>query len=170
MSNTLVLYYSQSACNLVRNGDTEEYKGNTQIAAEIIQDTLGCDIFRVELLEEHGNDWYADRKRLKKIMKSRPELKSYLTDVSSYDNIFVCTPCWWGSLSPAIMSQLDMLNLAGKKIMGLVTHEDSDPEGSINDLRKLYKKATFGKSILVLGEDIFRQSSFIQRWAMREVK
>ncbi len=56
---------------------------------------------------------------------ARPELKKYLDDISDYDHVFVCGPCWWGTYPVAVFTQLERLDFTGKKVMALMTHEGS---------------------------------------------
>lgn len=42
---------------------------------------------------------------------ARPESKKYLDDISEYDNVFVCGPCWWGDLSGSGRSSLSLSDL-----------------------------------------------------------
>lgn len=41
-------------------------------------------------------------------------VEKYLKDISEYDNIFVCGPCWWGTYPVAVFTQLERLDFTGK--------------------------------------------------------
>ena len=56
---------------------------------------------------------------------ARTELKRYLDHIDSYENVFVCGSCWWGTYPVAVFTQLEKLDFTGKKVMALMTHEGS---------------------------------------------
>ena len=102
-------------------------KGNTEICAEFIQKAVGGDLFEVETVNDYSVNYHKCTEEASKELKenTRPELKKYLEDISEYDNIFVCGPCWWGTYPAAVFTQLERLDFTGKKVMALMTHEGS---------------------------------------------
>lgn len=45
-----------------------------------------------------------------------------MEDISDYDNIFVCGPCWWGTYPVAVFTQLERLDFTGKKVIPFMTN------------------------------------------------
>ena len=119
MAKTLVIYYSRGGQNYV-NGKVELLeKGNTRIVCEFIRDAVGADLFRLETVKPYSDNYIACTEEAKKERRenARPELKEYLSSVDGYDNIVVAGPCWWGTFPMAVFSQLERLDLGGKKFL-----------------------------------------------------
>jgi flavodoxin len=167
MSNNLILYYSRKGENYV-NGEIQNLsKGNTEIVAEFIQDTVGGDLFEVDTVERYADDYYACIDEAKKELNAnaRPELREYLDSIDEYDNLFVCGPCWWGTFPMAIFSQLERLDFTGKKVMAVMTHEGSGLGSCERDLKKICTGATFGKGLAVHGAEAAKSESTVAAWA-----
>ena len=96
-------------------------------------------------------------------------MKKYLKEISAYDNIFVCGPCWWGTYPVAVFTQLERLDFTGKKVMALMTHEGSGLGNSERDLRKICKGAIFGTGIAVHGADAEKAQIAVTNWAKKNV-
>ena len=116
MSKNLILYYSQKLS-----------KGNTAYVATYIQEAIGGDLFPIETVDAYPNDYMACIDQAKKEMNAhaRPALVHYIDDISDYDNIFICGPCWWGLFPMPIYSQLERLDFTNKNVYVVVTHEGS---------------------------------------------
>ena len=87
MANTLVVYYSRKGENHMPGGIQVLEKGNTEYAAEYIAKALNADIFEVDTVKPYAEDYkaccgeaFAEFKA-----KARPEIKSFVEDISSYD-------------------------------------------------------------------------------------
>ena len=102
--------------------------------------------------------------------QERPELKEYLESIDGYDNIFVCGPCWWGTYPMAIFSQLDRLDLSGKTVTALMTHEGSGLGSCERDLKKYCANAIMKKGIAVQGGRTANSEGKIAAWAKEVVK
>lgn len=100
---------------------------------------------------------------------ARPELKKMLTDVSQYDNIFVCGPCWWGTYPCAVFTQLEALDFTGKKVFPLMTHEGSGLAGAPAALKKYCKGAAVGQGLAVLGSNAKGSEKTVADWARASV-
>lgn len=167
----LIIYYSRKGENYV-NGDLKRLeKGNTEICAEFIQKAVGGDLFEVQTITPYSESYNACIEQAKKELreKVRPKLKKYLQDISQYDNIFVCGPCWWGTFPMAVFSVLERLDFTGKKVLPLMTHEGSGMGGSERDIREICKGAVFGKGLAVHGADASRSEKKIAEWAKNAV-
>lgn len=171
MSDTLVIYYSQSPEEITDEQEKSTYKGNTQIAAEVIQQALNCDIFRVELDESSTNKMYHSSKgKLSKMTDTRPVLKNYLEDISGYKNIFVCGPNWYRTFPAAIFTAVENLDFTDKKVICLITHEGSGVSECVRDLRRVCRGASFGQSFDAIGSDVQEYVENIAQWAKYEVQ
>jgi len=167
----LILYYSRKGENYVNGAIRSIAKGNTERCAEYIQKAVGGDLFEIETVKTYPADYIACTEEAKEELRSkaRPELKRMLTDISAYDNVFVCGPCWWGTFPCAVFTQLEALDFTGKKVMALMTHEGSGLGGCERDLKAICRGASFGRGLAVHGADAAKSESAVAAWAKAQV-
>ena len=167
MANNLIIYYSRKGQNYVNGSIRSLAKGNTEICAEYIQKAVGGDLFEIETVKEYAEDYYEciDEAKAELRTDARPELKNMLTDISAYDNIFVCGPCWWGTYPCAVFTQLEALDFTGKNVFPLMTHEGSGLAGAPAALKKYCKGATVGKGLAIHGAEASRSEREVASWA-----
>ena len=171
MAKNLIIYYSRKGENYWNGSFKDLKKGNTEIVAEYIQKAVGGDLFEVETVREYSPSYMTCIEEAQEELrqKARPELKRYLDDISAYDNVFVCGPCWWGTFPMAIFTQLEKLDWTGKKVMAVMTHEGSGLGGSERSLKEICKGASFGKGFSVAGHDAARSEAQVAAWAKSQV-
>ncbi len=171
MSKTLVIYYSREGENYVNGSIQKIAKGNTEVAAEYIRDAVGADLFKVDTVVPYSEDYMTciDEAKAETQKNERPELKDMLTDISSYDNIVIAGPCWWGTYPMAIFTQIDALDFTGKNVFALMTHEGSGLAGSERDLKKYCKGAAIGKSLAVQGARVASSEKLIADWSQKNL-
>ena len=171
MAKNLIIYYSRKGQNYVNGSIRELKKGNTEIVAEFIQKAVGGDLFEVETVKDYSADYMTCTQEAQEELrrKERPELKAYLDDISAYDNVFVCGPCWWGTFPMAVLTQLEKLDFTGKKVFAVMTHEGSGLGGSERTLRDACKGATIGKGLAVHGADAAKSEATVAAWAKKSV-
>jgi len=92
---------------------------------------------------------------------------AYLDDISPYDNVFVCGPCWWGTFPMAVVSQLERLDFTGRKVFAVMTHEGSGLGGSERTLKQSCRGATFGKGLAIYGAEAPRSEAVVAAWAKK---
>lgn len=172
MAKNLIIYYSRKGENYFSGSIRSIEKGNTEIVAEYIQEAVGGDLFEVDTVKPYAASYSTCIEEAKQELcnNARPELKKYLSDISAYDNIFVCGPCWWSTYPMAIFSQLEKLDFTGKKIMAVMTHEGSGLANSERDLKRHCPGATFGKGIAIHGGSVKESKEEIFAWAQAQVK
>ena len=171
MSKNLIIYYSRKGQNYVNGSIKELKKGNTEIVAEFIQKAVGGDLFEIETVREYSKDYMACTEEAQEELrrKARPELKAYLSDISEYDKVFVCGPCWWGTFPMAVLTQLERLDFTGKKVFAVMTHEGSGLGGSERSLKTSCKGATIEKGLAIHGADAAKSEAAVAAWAKKSV-
>ena len=171
MSKNLIIYYSRKGQNYVNGSIKDLKKGNTEIVAEFIQKAVGGDLFEIETVREYSKDYMTCTEEAQEELrtKARPELKRYLDDISEYDNVFVCGPCWWGTFPMALLTQLEKLDFTGKKVIAVMTHEGSGLGGSESTLKASCKGATIGRGLAVHGADAAKSEATVAAWAKKSV-
>lgn len=162
----LIIYYSRKGTNYSNGSIVNLEKGNTEIVAEFIQNAIGGDLFEVETVKEYSEDYTTCTEEAKEELKNneRPELKEYLDDISEYDNVFICGPCWWGTYPMAMFSLLDRLDFNGKMVFAVMTHEGSGMGKSEKDLKKALKGAEFGKGLAIHGTEAKDSEEIVKQW------
>ena len=171
MAKNLIIYYSRKGQNYVNGSIKNLAKGNTEVCAEYIQKAVGGDLFEVDTVNPYSEDYMTCTEEAKAELRrnGRPELKEMLSDISEYDNVFVCGPCWWGTYPCAVFTQLEALDFTGKKVFPLMTHEGSGLSGAPAALKKYCKGATVGKGLTIHGADASRSEKEVASWAMSQV-
>lgn len=171
MQKNLIIYYSRKGQNYVNGRICDLEKGNTKVCAEFIQKAVGGDLFEIQTVRPYSEDYHICTLEAKQELAEnvRPKLTEYLNDISDYDNIFVCGPCWWNTFPMAVFSQLERLDFTGKKIIPLMTHEGSGLGNCEHDLRKVCNGATFGNGMAVHGADALKSENAVASWAKKNI-
>ena len=171
MARNLIIYYSRAGENYW-NGEIKSLKkGNTELVAEYIRDAIDGETFKVETVNEYPADYTAATKAAKAELKAgaRPALKSYFDDISGFDNIFVCGPCWWGTYPCAVFSLLERLDWTGKRVFPVITHEGSGLGSAPKDLKKICRGAKIEKGLAVLGHTAADAREDVSAWAKAQI-
>ena len=171
MANTLVVYYSRKGENHMPGGIQVLSKGNTEYAAEYIALALGADIFEIDTVKPYAENY---RECCMEAVqeakaKARPEIKGYVQDISGYDTIFVCFPCWCGTAPMCVFTFLEHYDLTGKKIVPLCTNEGSGMANSERDLAASCPGATVAPGLSVRGHQCKDSKEMISTWAKAQV-
>ena len=126
VSKNLVIFYSRAGLNYVSGEVRYIDRGNTEVAVDFILNVIDADVFRIETVKEYSTDYYecTEEAKIEKKAALRPELRNYLADISGYDNIFVCGPCWWSTYPMAVFSQLEKLDSLDLSTYGKITGLD----------------------------------------------
>jgi flavodoxin len=172
MEHILIVYYSRKGENYWGGSIKNLSKGNTEIAAEMIQEAVGGDLFQVETVKDYADDYYTCIDEAKKELnqQARPELKEYLDDLDGYNTIFLGYPNWWGTMPMAMFSFLEHYDLTGKRILPFCTNEGSGLGSSEGDLKKLCVGAKVGKGLSIRGCETAKSEKKIADWAKKSVK
>lgn len=115
-----------------------EVVGNTQFIAQIIQNTVGGDLFAIETVEDYPArpdlmDIAADERS----QNARPELSSLPQDLDSYDVIFLGYPNWNADMPMALYTFLESVDLSGKTIIPFCPHGGSGLSRSESTIAEL---------------------------------
>ena len=167
MSKVLIAYYSRKGQNYV-NGDIKNLaKGNTEIIAEFIQNSIGGDLFKIDTVKEYPIDYTECTNVAKEELrqKTRPELKNYLAGIDEYDVIYLGYPCWWGLPPMAVFTFLEHYDFSGKTIRPFTTHEGSGLGGSISQIKKTCPTASVQAGLSIHGADAAKSEKTVYQWA-----
>lgn len=115
---------SSSASRVVIDG---EMKGAMQYMAEIISDTTGGDMFRIETVQQYPgtHEPLVDQAADEKADSARPELSTHIDNLDDYDTIFIGYPNWWGDMPMPLYTFLEEYDFSGKTIIPFNSHGGS---------------------------------------------
>jgi len=136
---SLSVYYSRKGSNYVNGSIVNLPVGNTEVIAKKIQSFTGSDLFQIETVKAYPMD-YTETTRVSKdelLANTRPELTDRVTDMASYEVIYLGYPNWWGTMPMAVLTFLESYNFSGKTVVPYCTHEGSGLGNSERDIKKL---------------------------------
>ena len=171
MSRILTVYYSRKGENYFPDGIRSVDKGNTAYAAEHIAHAVGADLFEIDTVTPYSSVYKECAMQAVQEARSnaRPEIKEFVADLSDYDTIFVCYPCWCGTAPMCIFTFLEHYDMTGKKIVPLCTHEGSGMANSVADIQKACPGATVAEGLPFLGHQCKDGKDAIGAWARENV-
>ena len=171
MAKNLVVFYSRKGENHMPGGIQVLSKGHTAYAAEFIQKALDADIFEIDTVKPYAESYRQCCMEAVEEFKSnaRPEIKGFATDISGYDTIFVCFPCWCGTAPMCVFTFLEHYDLTGKKIVPLCTNEGSGLAKAPDDLAKSCSGAVIAEGLAVFGHQVKDSEAQIAAWAKAQI-
>lgn len=121
---------------VVRDG---EVLGNIQYMADVIQQTVGGDLFRIETTEQYPLDHepLVDQAAQEQDENARPQLSTQLENIDQYDTILLGYPNWWGDMPQALYSFFDEYDFGGKTIIPFNFHNGSRFSNTIATIQEL---------------------------------
>lgn len=169
MSKVLTVYYSRKGENYFPEGIKPIEKGNTQWAAEHILAAVGGDLFEIDTVKPYSANYRecVGQSVQEAKANARPEIKGYVEDISQYDTIFVCFPCWCGTAPMCVFTFLEHYDLSGKKILPLCTNEGSGMGKSEADLKHSCAGAEVLPGLAVRGHLCESSGELIGNWAKK---
>jgi len=167
MHKTLVVYFSRKGENHMPGGIQVLEKGHTAIAAEYIQQAVRGDLFEIDTVKPYAANYRECCMEAVAELKSnaRPEIKGYVEDLSRYDTIFVCFPCWCGTAPMCVFTFLEHYDLTGKRIIPLCTNEGSGMGNAETDLKKICSGAKVIPGLEIKGHLVKNSRDEIFLWA-----
>ena len=152
----LIAYFSRKGNNYV-NGKIENLPiGNTEVIAKMIQDIIGGDLFHIKTVQSYPEDYNETIEVAKKELNndSRPALSNDLSNIDSYEVVFLGYSNWWGTIPMAICTFLESFDFEGKKIIPFCTHEGSGLGNSVEAIKKLCKRSIVNHSTAFYGRNV----------------
>lgn len=166
MSGILIAFYSRANENYVNGMMKMLDIGNTEVAAGMIRELTGGDLFKIEQLQPYARDYntciaqaQADQKR-----DARPELVSYPDSMDAYDVIYLGFPNYWSTMPMAVFTFLEHFDFNGKIIRPFCTHEGSGMGRSERDIRTLCPHAAVKSGLAIPGGSVERSRKEIEAW------
>jgi flavodoxin len=147
------------------------HTGNTREIANQIHKIVGGDIFEIQVVKPYPNNYDALVKQARQELDSgyKPELKTKVENIKSYDLIFIGYPNWCGTFPAPVKTFLSGYDFSGKTIVPFCTHGGGGLGRSIADISKLCPKSTLLDSFAILGTDAKTGQNKVSEW-LRKIK
>ena len=159
--NSLIIYFSRADENYAV-GFID--KGNTEILAEFVQELTGADMFRIEPAVPYAADYQTCIKEAKKRIGNAP-IKEKPGDISAYDTVFILSPIYWGTYAPEMETALEGLDLSGKTVRVISTHEGSGLGSMISDVKRMCPGADVdSRGLAVRGSQVRSSRDMVDKW------
>lgn len=95
----------------------------------------------------------------------RPDIKTKVDNIESYDVILIGSPIFWYQIAPPIKTFLQEVNLFGKKIALFTTHEWFLWGGRGDDnIIEFCPQSTILKSLSIKGEEVELAQKEVVKW------
>ena len=166
MPKKLIAFYSRADENYV-NGEIKTLPvGNTEVAAGMIRELTGADLFKIEQRQPYAKDYNEciaqaqDDQR----QNARPELKNYPASLEEYDVIYLGYPNYWSTMPMAVFTFLEHFDFSGKTIKPFCTHEGSGMGSSVKDIQRLCPSAKVEKGLAIRGGRVQQAKKDIEQW------
>ncbi|MDR2153115.1 MAG: hypothetical protein LBO72_09860 [Helicobacteraceae bacterium] len=142
------------------------WSGNTREIANEIRRQIGGDLFEINALNPYPTDYNECVTQAKKELDSsaRPPLVAKVTDIASYDTVFIGYPNWWDTMPTPLFTFLETHDLSGKTVAPFCTHGGGEFGRSVKDLKKLCANAVFVKGIAINDSLVKRSKENITGW------
>lgn len=154
-SKTLIAYFS--------------FSGNTMELANMIEEEVSGDIFRIVPEIPYTNDDVYNRAQSELNGKIRPALKAHLDkDIfANYELIILGFPIWWYDLPMPVWSFVEEYDFSGKTVIPFYTHNGSSSgASSLETLKSLLPNSDFkqDKALSIRGSRVLSSKSEVVSW------
>lgn len=175
-SRFLVVYFSMPETTNPTNMTQDEEQstvviegkilGNTQYMAQVIAETAGADIFRIEPETPYptDHDTLVDMAANEQDQDARPTIRDSVDNMQEYDTIFIGYPIWWSDMPMILYSFFDQYDLSGKIIVPFSTHGGSSFAGTPAVIESLEPNATLLDGLTISRDRIQDAKQQIVDW------
>ena len=162
----LIAYYSRKGNNIVGGRIENLSVGNTEVAAKMIKELTGSNMFRIEAANSYPEDYVKATEVAQQELRTnaRPLLASQVEHMDYYKVIFLGYPNWWGTMPMPVFTFLEEYDFSGKTIVPFCTHEGSRLGRSEKDIAKLCPKAIITKGLAIRGSDVKNAHGEVSKW------
>lgn len=166
---SLVIYFSHTGENYTKDGLKNLTKGNTEVVAEKIEKLTNAKLFKVEPENEYPYDYRkcCDAAKEEIDNNKRPNIKNMISNIDSYDVIYIGGPVWWGHYPCALFTQLEKLDFNGKIVMPFSTHEGSGLGYVMEDVKKMCNGADIKDGLAIRGSDAKSSNEALKNWCLK---
>lgn len=175
--NILIVYFSRygnteypddvdatTSASIVADGNVRY--GTTEYVANLIQQTVGGDVHRIETVTPYTADFDELRDVNHEEMQQGflPELKESTLDASAYDTLFIGYPVWATSVPQAVLSFLEEYDLSGKTVVPFCTHDGYGAGRSYQVIAEASHAAASPEGIAIEAKDVLAAQNTVADW------
>lgn len=162
----LVAFYSRADENYFGGSYRYISVGNTEKVANMIAQTTGADLFKIEQITPYAADYQTCIDQAKRDLKAkaRPELMKLPDSIDQYDEIYLGYPNYWGDMPMAVYTFLEHFDWTGKTIHPFCTHEGSGLSGTERKIEKTCKGAKVTKGLAIHGSSVDGSKAAVEGW------
>ena len=161
---SLILYFSRADENYAVGYIT---KGNTEVVAEYVKELINGDMVKIEPLIPYSKEYSKCIEEAKERIGNAP-IKEIEVNTSEYDVIYILSPIYWGTYAPELETAIKELDLKGKTIRVITTHEGSGLGNVINDLKRICSGANvLDDGLAIRGSKVKESREMIKEWINR---
>ena len=161
----LIAFFSRAGENFFPGGMRYIDKGNTHIAAEILSELTGADLFEIKSADGYSDVYKECVAQAVAEYKSnaRPKLTNDV-DISEYEVVFIGYPNWCGTMPMPVWTFLEGHDLAGKTVCPFCTNEGSGLANSVSDIKKLVPSADVRNGLSIKGSKVEKSKELFEDW------
>jgi flavodoxin len=140
--------------------------GNTRTVAEQIHKTVGGDLFEIKTATPYPESYNAVLEQGKRELDAniRPPLANVVSNMASYDIVFIGYPIWFGTTPPPIVSFLTVYDFSGKTVIPFCTSGSSSGDVSFQKVRDLIPKSAVFEGLHLTSGNIGSAQSRVTAW------
>lgn len=174
-SNILIVYFTfpetdgidanSGASRRIVNG---EVVGSTQVIAQMIQQSVGGDLFAIETVQDYPgtHEPLVDQAAEEQDEDARPELSAHVENMEEYDTVYIGYPNWWGDMPMPLYTFLEEYDLSGKTLIPFTTHGGSSLSGTVESIANEQPNANVVENGFSISrnEDITAAQDKVEAW------
>jgi flavodoxin len=148
----LVAYFSRS--------------GNTRVVTGLLQRALKADVFEIRLADPYPEEYPAtvEQARQERDSGFEPTLAAHVSDMGTYDTVYLGFPIWGETAPPVIRSFLVTHDLAGKTLIPFVTHGGYGLGNSMSVLASKAPRTKIGRPFVMQADQERRTMNLVNEW------
>lgn len=143
-------------------------KGSTEYVANLIQQTVGGDLFRIETVEQYALDHntLVDQAAEEQDNQTRPELATHVENFEQYETILLGYPNWWGDMPMAVYSFLEEYDFGAKTVIPFSTHGGSGFSRTVETISEIQPGALIrDNGFIISRNDVANSAEDVIAWA-----
>ncbi|MCC8127219.1 MAG: hypothetical protein LIO92_07465 [Clostridiales bacterium] len=110
----------------------------TKAVAESIQQQTGGTLFEIQASDPYPSSYSETTARAQREINAGtlPEIVENVTDMDSYEIVFIGYPIWWGTTPPVVNTFMNSNDFSGKTVIPFCTSGGSGISGSLSNIRE----------------------------------
>lgn len=140
--------------------------GNTELVAQEIQAQIGGELFEIVPEDPYPDEYNAtvEHHRQEDAADARPAISSFVTDMDSYDVIFVGYPIWGGDMPHVVRTFLEQYDFSDKTVIPFCTHGGSGLSRSVQTLKMLCPNSSILEGFAISGNSAANSLNEVGEW------